>query len=207
MSGAGKRGGVLSKVRTALNVRRGYRAATAARASSRIIGAGARGAGRGVARLGARAAGTPVGLIVGALAIAGVVALRLASGQPLEKTGEIINQMFLGDLDNEARAKMRTRDQLESNPDLLRIAGQDGFNSQLKDVADNLYNINKRDVDGEELFRREFPSNNILDMLILRARDKFVALWKGNGDDAKLATMVERLGAASEMHPEARGAR
>ena len=210
LAGANRRGGVMSKLRAANQVRRGIRAYRAAKSSGRVVRmarAGASGLSRGVGRLGARAAGTPVGLVVGALLVAGVVALRLGSGQPLEGTSEQISQMLLGDKDDEARAKMRTRQQFSGDSDLTRIAGQEGISNQMQGVFEDLYKINKRSVDGEELFRREFPANNVLDMLIVRARDKFVSLWNGTGGDAQVQELANRIGSHTGTHADCRGGR
>jgi hypothetical protein len=200
----------MAKLRAAHRVRRGYRAFQAAKSSSRVVRmarAGASGLSRGVGRLGARAAGTPVGLVVGALIVAGVVALRLGSGQPLEGTGEQISQMIFGDKDNEARAKMRTRQQFQGDQDLTRIAGQEGITNQMQGVFEDVYKVNKMAVDGEELFRREFPANNILDMLIVRARDKFVSMWTGAGSDAKVQELANRIGSHTATNSDCRGGR
>jgi hypothetical protein len=153
----------------------GFARGTANAASLARMGPGAMA--RGAARL-----VSPVGLLLGALAVAAVVTLRLASGQPLEGTGEQLNQLFLGDLDEESRAKTATRGQMAGDQDLARVVGQQGkVNSQIHSVAADLQRMNKEREVGATLMRREFPVNNMLDMLILRGRDAFLAAWRGSG--------------------------
>lgn len=169
-----------------------------ARASMRIASAAA-----GGARIGAAArGGAPVPGVLGkvgtagvaALLVAGVVTLRLASGQPLEGTGAYLNKLILGDLDDEARAKMTTRRQFESDADLTRIAGNTGVNSQLVSVAADLQRLNLRDEIAKSAIEAAFPVDNLLDMLILRAQKAFLAAWQGAGGDAAVQTFRKNYG-------------
>jgi len=171
--------------------RRGRRMALtgAARRTALMAARGVRGVGgmvgRGIGRLAAQgavrmAAVNPVTLAVSVLAIIGVAAGRIISGKPFEGVGEEVNQLLLGDMDEEARAKMAVRNEMAGDQHLARIRAQsDKGNSQLKAVYDDLYKLRKRDEDGASLMRREFPSNNLLDMMILRAWSK---LWQGFRD-------------------------
>lgn len=166
-------------LRTATRAASGVRAVAAARFGAPGL---VRGGGAGIA--------TGVGALVAGLVVAGVVVLRLASGQPLEGTAETLNRMFLGDLDDDARAKMATRAQISGDSDLARIAGQEGkVNSQIASVFADLHRRNKEREVGASMLREQFPANNIVDALILRAQEVFLAAWNGNGGpDA-----VERL--------------
>lgn len=119
---------------------------------------------------------------VKALVTAGLVTLRLASDKPLEGTGAMLNRIFLGDLDDEARAKMATRQKIQGDADLARIIGQEGgANSQIASVANDLFALAKRRELGRSLLEEEFPANGLLDMLIVRARDAFMRAWNGSG--------------------------
>lgn len=192
LASAKRRGGALRRLRQARAIRKARKNALTKRARVRASGF-ARGAS---ARLGARVLGNPVGLVVGALIVVGVVTLRLVSGRPLEGLGETLNRKFLGVMDDEARAKMATRSQLQGNANLMRIAGiEGGINSQIREVSDDLFELNRREELGASLLREEFPANNIVDMLILRARDAIRNAWfNGNGDsNAQLA--MELIGA------------
>lgn len=141
----------------------------------------------GIARVGARAAASPVGLIATALIVAGVTALRLATGQPLEGTGEAINRMMFGDMDDEARARMGVGAKFDSDHDLLRIGAQSGgVNPQVAAVAKDLTKLELDRQKGASLFREKFASNNLVDMLILRGRDAIVAGWQTAGGPSAL---------------------
>jgi len=180
---ARKRGGVLSKLRSAHQISRLRPMSRAARSASRVgafARSGAAGAARGASRLGARALATPIGAIAGAVLVAGVVALRLATGEPLEGTGAMVNRMILGDMDDTARAKTATRQQLQGDSELTRIVGVEGkANSQIVAIADDLFKLNKRDELGASLLREAFPANSTLDILIARAAQAFRDAWVG----------------------------
>ncbi len=146
------------------------------------------------ARAGSRVVGTPVGAIAAALIVAGVAALRLASGKPLEGTGEAVNRMLLGDMDDEARARMHVGERFGSDADLSRIAAQTGglANPQINALASDLVKLEKQKELGASLFREQFASNNMVDMLILRARDAAIEGWHTAGGEDKLATFEQR---------------
>jgi hypothetical protein len=174
---------------------------------------GARGAARGAAAVGRGAAGAArlagaggiitavlVGLIVG-----GTVAIRLGTGQPLEGLGERVNHMLLGDLDDAARAKMSTRRTMQANPHLTQVAGATSkngvLNSQIRTLGAQIYRQRKAQEDGAARFRREFPANSTIDMIILRAADLFRSFWRsGGGPDAvdRLETKYKKLKASTK---------
>jgi hypothetical protein len=138
-----------------------------------------------------------VGGVFAALVTAGVVTLRLATGQPLEGTGELVNRMLLGDLDDEARATMAVRRRFEADPDLTRIAGREGrVNAQMASVAEDLRRFAFEREVGERAFREEFPANNRLDMIILRARAVFLRAFNGAGGPGAVERFRSNYGEA-----------
>lgn len=133
-----------------------------------------------------------LGGVVTAFVVAGVVALRIASGQPLEGIGAQVNRMLLGDLDDHARAKLATRRQLQADPDLARIVGQQGeVTPQIAALGRDLYELNLRDEKAKSLFAEAFPANNVVDMLILRGAEALKRAWSGAGGAAAV-TKLER---------------
>lgn len=201
-----RRGGTmqqLARTRAARSLARKRRAARAGARRVAAARAGRRGLIRGAAKgtfmtrgmrkgaaligkTGRQVVGGPaigaLGATVIALVVAGMVTLRLATGQPFEGMGEQLNKMFLGDMDEEARAKIAVRNQLQGDPALARIVGQQGqVNSQIASIAQDLHKLRKREELGATLFRQEFPTNNIMDMLILRAASVFKRAWNSNG--------------------------
>jgi hypothetical protein len=165
---------------------------------------------RGAAtRVGARlAVANPVGLLVTALVVAGTVALRLGTGTPLEGLGESLNSALLGDVDDKARANMTVRRRFQSDEALSYIAGEEGRNKpnpQLARLADDLTKMETRREIGASLLRKEFPANNILDMLILRARDAIKSTWNALGGDDKAEEAMRRIGSHANADNKAGG--
>ncbi len=184
-----RRGGIGRRLATARVARAASRRrAKKARARRlKVARSGLRGATSAAAR---RAAATPVGAIAAILVVAGIVGLRLISGQPLEKTGEQLNKIFLGDMDEEARARMAVRQRLSGDSEIARIVGQEGrVNSQIASIADDLFRLEKKRQDAATLFKNEFPVNSLLDNLILR----FVALFKSSWKEAGGTEAVRSL--------------
>jgi hypothetical protein len=143
-----------------------------------------------VARSAARISATPVGAIVAAVLAAGVVALRVASGKPLEGMGAEVNRMLLGDADEKSRAWNLTRQGLQSDPNLSRIVAQEGgVNAQVEAIAKGMAEFHEREQKGISLLTEEFPVNNMLDMLIVRAASAFRSAWGSGGGEQS----VERL--------------
>lgn len=189
---AGARRGPLRQLVAARAKRQAVLAGARAVAGRSIVGA-ARFGSAGLSRAGARLLGSPVGAVVGGLAIAALVTLRLASGRPIEGFAEDMNRLFLGDLDDAARANMATREQFKGDAEIARIVGQEGkVNSQVARLAEDIRKLNKDREVGASLLRTEFPSNNMLDMVILRAAQVFKDAWAGNGGPAA----VERFRAS-----------
>jgi len=189
-----KKGGVLHRIAKFRLAQKTARVASALRLAraARMARAGS-----AAARFGGRAAANPVGAIIAGVAVASIVAVRLISGMPFEGIGERINQMFLGDLDEEARAKMATRNEIESDRDILRIVAKTGAkNAQVRSIFKDLYQLNLRKEKAAALFRREFPINNTLDLIILGAKNAFLQAWNGTGGPETVDTLAKRLGDA-----------
>lgn len=213
LAAAKKRGGVLQRLRRLRQLRRLRRQQRLAKSGRRAVGLARRGAGalaRGAAaRAGARAAAAnPIGLVVTALIVAGTVALRLGTGTPLEGLGERLNSAVLGDMDDEARAKMTVRRRFQSDEALAYIAGEAGRNKpnpQLVRLADDLTKYEQRLEIGASAFRRELPVNNLFDMLILRARDAIVGAWNAGGGEAKAEEAMRRIASHTNADTKAGG--
>lgn len=153
------------------------------------------------------AAINPVSVLLTTLAVVGVAAGRIVSGKPFEGMGEELNAMLLGDMDEEARAKMAVRDEMSGDQHLARIRAQSAqANSQLKTLYDDLYKLRKREEDGATLMRREFPVNGMLDMLILSAWEALKRGFSDSGGPANLEEVRRRYLAARNSTPNS-GAR
>lgn len=190
-----KRSGILRKLRLAKQAKKVRRRKRHKKALKRTTRLATRGAGGLMRRAGARALGTPIGAAVGALLVAGVALLRLASGQPLEGTGEMVNRMVLGDMDDEARARTTTRNQLQGDSEITRIVAKTGSdNAQVQSIGKDLFDMHKRSEIGASLMREEFPANNIIDMLILRGRDAFMKAWNGNDGPGRIEEARRKYG-------------
>ncbi len=184
--GAQRRGGLVHRLARAKASRTLIRAAQPA-STARMA----------VARGGARAAGAVAGVVVGTLVVAAVVATRLLSGRSFENIGQQINNVLLGDLDEEALATRDSREALQGDEHLLRIAGKEGkVNSQIAQIHQDQVAINKRDRVGRTLFESatDFQSNNILDMVILRVKDALVEHWNAVGGQSKFDELTKKLG-------------
>ena len=201
---AEKRGGTLHRLRQLRAARRAKRAVQTARANKRaakLASKGARALGRGAAsRLAGRAAGTPVGLIIMGLVLAGVVTTRLITGKPLEGLGQEMNDMILGDYDDEARAKMEVRRRFQADDELSGIAGHDNaVNPQLMALHKDLLREEKQYQVGVSALKGAMPINNEFDMLILRVRDAIVSAWKGDNGPNRVEQAMDRIAALFGM--------
>lgn len=205
---AGRRRGILGRMARRRAARKARKRASASKSKARkgsVIRRGAAGVGRaayryGTSRVAGAAVATPIGAILTGVAAAMIVATRLVQGKPLENLGNELEKTLLGDVPVEARATMATRRQFQNDRDLSRIAGQEGGkpNSQLQAVFEDLKQFNRRDEIGATALRREFPANGVLDMLILRARDEFLSMWKSLGLDSKVDQLREDYGEMSK---------
>ena len=158
-----------------------------------------RGAVRSVARSAVRMAGravmlNPIGMIVTALLAGGMVLLRLGSGKTFEQMGDEMNNMLIGDLDEQARARMTVRHRFQSDEMLARIRGQSGkHNAQINRIAQDLFRVEKQYEDGKALIEREFGVNGTWDMIILRAIQSFGKAWHALGGSDKMERFVEKV--------------
>ena len=132
------------------------------------------------------------------------MALRLGTGTPLEGLGERLNSAVLGDMDDEARAKMTVRRRFQSDEALAYIAGEAGRNKpnpQLVRLADDLTKYEQRLEIGASAFRRELPVNNLFDMLILA----IVGAWNAGGGEAKAEEAMRRIASHTNADTKAGG--
>lgn len=117
----------------------------------------------------ARAATHPLVLGVGVAAVAAIVAARVFADRPFEGIGQELNETLLGDLDDDARAAMSVRGDLERNPVLMRSLAEKGsFATQMQQVFAERQQIEKARQRGESFLAQEFPVNGMLDMIALR---------------------------------------
>ena len=127
--------------------------------------------------------------------MSGFAVLRILSGQPLEGTGEEINSLVLDVMDDEARAKMTTRKQLQGDSNLMQIVGrEDSANSQIARVFAGMYEFNKQIEVGASEIRRAFPINSVLDIIIVRGAAAFKKAWEGGGGPGLLTRTAKKFG-------------
>lgn len=126
------------------------------------------------------------GLLVAGVAIAGATIARITSGRSFENMGEALNHLLLGHLDEEARAKMETRQRFMADDDLMRTVAQTGVdNQQVRELFQEAADIRRKQLEGEAKLRQNtgLQVNNIADILIERFAEKFVQMWRGGGGD------------------------
>ncbi len=124
----------------------------------------------------------PAGAALTLLAIAAIVTIRVATGRPFEGLSADLNELVLGDVDDEVRASIIVRDQLASNPDLLALVGQrDSMGAQVRRIFADRKRIELLRQRGKSAIIREFPVNKKLDMLILRFVGLFKDAWQRRG--------------------------
>ncbi len=141
----------------------------------------------------ARSVGGTTAVVAGAVIVAGLVAARLVSGKSFEGMGNELQAMILGDKPQEARAKKRTREQLQANEGVMQLAGHYGITDQMREVGEKLYKLNLADETGRNKIDRMFPQDNTLDLLILRLRNLFVGAWEGEGISQKIDEVKDGL--------------
>lgn len=157
--------------------------------AGRLLGAGRAVGAAGRLGSSARLLASPAAILFGVFAVAVVAAGRLIANKPFEGIGAEVNAMILGDIDDEARATMAVRNSLESDPHLTRFVGQQGaITSQIRRVAADLKQIAFQEQKGTTKFAEDYPVNNWLDAIILRAVQVFKGEWEGKGTRA-----VEKL--------------
>jgi hypothetical protein len=202
-----RRGGMLDRLRRAHRINRRRKAMQRIRAERRRgavsrmgrrgMGTAIRSAGAGIARrVGGALVKNPIGAIVALLVVGGVVALRLGTGKSFEQMGSELNHMFLGDMDDDARARMTVRHRFQGDQMLTRIRSQSGAtNAQMNRIADDLFNYERQLERGKSLIEREFGVNGTWDMLILRFAEGFKKVWSQNGGQDKWQQVIDAAGA------------
>lgn len=199
-------GGLIARVRERSMLRRSLATSVRAAAARGAVSVARFGV-RGAASAAARGVASAPGLILAALVVGGITAIRLGTGQPLEGLGSEINRIVLGDADDEARARMATREQLTGDSQIARIVGQEGqVNQQIRRVFDDLYGLNRRNEIGASLLREAFPVNSALDLMILAAAEALRAAFNGSGGPAAMDKLRDRY-QASRPPVNAKGGR
>jgi len=181
-----------------------------ARLASRAAGLGADLIGFGADALGFATRSSPAALVApvgtavastamvyAAAAIVSIaVATRLLSGRSFENMGQYLNDVLIGDLDEDALASQDVRSRLGNDRDVARIAGREGnVNAQMKAIFGDLQAMQKRDRVGRAMFMsdRLFEVQGTFDLLILRARDVFLQYWRGGSGPGDLQLLIEGL--------------
>ena len=165
-------GGLWQRLRRAQVARKLSRLATvrgATRAGMGFTGASRIASTASTAGSAVRAAANPLVLGVATVAVAAIVAARVFADRPFEGIGQELNETLLGDLDDDARAAMSVRGDLERDPVLMRALAEKGsFATQMKQVFADRQAIEKSRQRGESFLAQEFPVNGMLDMIALR---------------------------------------
>lgn len=148
------------------------------------VGQASRLASKGVAGL--RAAANPVVLGMAVLALGTLAATRYLSGRPLSGLAEDLNELLLGSADDDARAAAAVRDYLRGDAHLMRFLAKRGeITAQVRRVASDLVDVERKVQAGEAMIRRAFPINSTVDILAVRGVAAFVRGWsKSGGEDA-----------------------
>ena len=182
MAGAKRRKGLFHQMARAHAARKVVRLRRA-KAGGRTLQAARGGSLLGRAAGAARSA-TPVGALIAAGVVAAAVATRLATGRSFENLGEQVNQILLGDMDDEARASAAASRHITGDRDLARIIGIEGrVNSQIARLHKDMKALHLRDEVGATAIRQNegMSHNGMLDMLIVRGHAKFMEAWNGTG--------------------------
>ncbi len=177
MAAAGKRGGWANRLRRLKQARRArkvHRRRTTKGVAQRGMARRAGGlAARGAGVAARRAAGTPIGLMVAAVVTAAIVRTRIMTGTPLEGLGQQLNDAFLGQYDDEARAATRTRARFQTDPALSFIAGKEGVTKQQVRLFEDLKMMAQREEVGASALRNAFPQNSTYDILVVKMAKLF----------------------------------
>ena len=160
------------------------------------------GAGRAAGRAGARLLANPAALIIAGLAAVAVVGGRIASGRPFEGVGQDVNDLLLGSMDDEARAGLRARNDLLSDPHILRLVAEKGEVGQgVRDIFNGLKKVYTQQQIGISMLRSEFPVNTTLDLLIVRGKDAFMRAWNAGGGPEAVRECREHLSVRAHGAP------
>lgn len=145
---------------------------------------GARSARGGAGPKAARFIPNPLAILATVGVAAAAVATRLISGRSFEGIGQEVNNILLGDLDDEARAKRTVRERFRGDPNIARIVGQEGkVTGQIAALGEDLFKLELEQEKARSAFASHprFQVNGYADMLILRIRDKIQQVWSGQG--------------------------
>jgi hypothetical protein len=144
-------------------------------------------------------------MIAAAVAVGAVVATRLATGRSFENMGQQVNNLLLGDVDDEGRAAVQSRQYLEGRHDLLYAIGKAGkADASVKRLFDTLQRSNMQEERGRSIIMsdKRFQVNTKADLTILAMRDHLVRGWTSHGGPAAVEKLREGIGLTAE-----RGAR
>lgn len=139
---------------------------------------------------------SPVAVGVAAIVAISIGLGRLLTGRSFENMGQQINNVLLGDYDDNARADMAARRHIESNPSLLRIIAHDGKpNAQIEKLFNSAKKLALADEKGRSHFAsdKEMQDNGVFDMLVLRARDAFVRGYTNSGGPHAVLEVRDKL--------------
>jgi hypothetical protein len=110
-----------------------------------------------------------VGVVVASLVALG----RIVSGKSFEKMGQEMNQLILGDTDEEARASMAARSTITNNTAVMMMRHQ---NPQISGSLESIYHDLRRKALAGEVGKSEIERNievqGIADILIARLAQK-----------------------------------
>lgn len=176
---------------------------------SRLVGGATEAAGLGEAAGGARAIGAagPLGILVGVLAVAGIVGARIAAGKSFEGIGEELNKLLLGDIDDEARANRTVRESLKADENLSYFVARNGITDQVREMAAGLKEQALQEEKGKSLIREEFWNNStLIDQLVVRGVDAWKRAWSGRGLDASAKKIGMQIGNAVMLGADSAGA-
>ncbi|HXI82126.1 MAG TPA: hypothetical protein VNM34_15065 [Verrucomicrobiae bacterium] len=186
---AGRKGGMLRAFARRFTVRRMVSRGLRSAAAFRTLSAGTEVLGGGMEFAGGALARTPVGMLAVIGLAAGVAGFRLASGQPLEGAGEMLNRVILGDEDDKARAARRTREWLEGTPGAGIVGRAGAVPEDVRQVARVTNQLLVERERGASLIRENFPVNSKLDMLILAFGAGFKTAWAQLGGGQSIESL------------------
>lgn len=130
-----------------------------------------------------------VGLIATAVVTASLVASRLITGRSTENMGQQVNNLLLGDLDEQARAKMESRQMLSGNSHIARAAAfSGGPTDQMKHVFDAMVKERETELRGIAAINTEkhFQSDSMIDQLAVRFAALLKDEWNAIGGESLL---------------------
>jgi hypothetical protein len=135
---------------------------------------------------------TAGGGVVAGLAIAAVVAAVIArevSGRSFENMGKNLNSLLLGEVDDDARARMWARDQIIGTPGLAFYVGQQGkVDASIRAIHNDLYKQRLNFEKNRSAIRedKDFQVNdNWADLAVEAVRRIWKKVWASKDMDAE----------------------